>query len=625
MKRKALFALSGALCLAMTAPAYPAQGANDSLNAFEKQMDEFIAGQLTGNNGVGLSIVVVENNRIIYQKGFGFANKKDSIRVGPSTLFHIGSITKLFTGISIMQLVEKKLIDLDAPIQQYLPEFSIKYHDVPKQAITIRSIMAHQSGIFGDKMCHEEDTVYPMDDFRTFPQFAKGQYAAYHPNYITAYSNFAVAMLGAIIERVSGQKYEDYVRDNILKPCSMTETGFDPKKDNDSLLARPYDQNGNAVPYIYINGNPAGFLATNSNNMVNFMKMIMNDGCFQENRILNSQTLNSMFVSQSDSLPMKLHTPYAVNSFGLSWVLENENFDYLGKVVGHSGGINTYLSQILIAKDKNIGVFATSNTGFYPGDIAYFALMQAGKIFRNAIKPNLPEVPPVVTMPNEAKKIFTGTYCILGYNPIEIFFQNDTLFWQRPETQRISLVYHADDWASFTDHDTIVKEVRVAVRIMDGRKVLCTEQRSGIMMQREIAGCSFTPLDPVSDNIRHKTGLYTELSSNSDAFKVVLDTLPQSKAWFLSALRLDYNIPYVLNMAKDTTIIIQGLGRSANETAFFTGDTVNFSGYKFLKTAELPQPSAMAKMKDAEAPTLISAAEFLSDLKKRLKSSLEIR
>jgi CubicO group peptidase (beta-lactamase class C family) len=287
-------------------------------NLFESQMDEYIANQMKAINFAGLSIVVVENDRVIYNKGFGFADKEKGISAGPSTLFHIGSITKLFTGIGIMQLVQKGLIDIDAPIERYLPEFSIKRHDFTRRPITIRSIMAHQSGIFAEKMFHWSDSVYPSDDFRTFPEFARNEYAAYTPNYITAYSNFAVSILGLVIERVSHQKYEDYIASNILKPCRMDKTSFDPKKNNEDLLATGYDVNGNVCPYNYIAGNPAGFLASSADDMANFIKMILHCGYFNKHEILSSAVLSSMYQAQNTYLPMRLNDEYEANRYGLS-------------------------------------------------------------------------------------------------------------------------------------------------------------------------------------------------------------------------------------------------------------------------------------------------------------------
>jgi|SRR5690554_564010 len=128
--------------------------------------------------------------------------------------------------------------------------------------------MAHQSGLFGDKISNSMDTIYPSEDYRMYPEFAQNEYAAYHPNTITSYSNFAVSLLGLIIERVSGQKYEEYIQDNILKPCGMNESTFDPVKDYESLLAKGYDPGGHLSPYAYYAGNPAGFLASSSRNMV---------------------------------------------------------------------------------------------------------------------------------------------------------------------------------------------------------------------------------------------------------------------------------------------------------------------------------------------------------------------
>ncbi|HMA65501.1 MAG TPA: serine hydrolase domain-containing protein, partial [Chitinispirillaceae bacterium] len=323
---------------------------------FEKVMDEYITARMGEVNAAGMSIVVVDDDKIVYEKGFGFADKEQGIPVQSSTLFHIGSITKLFTGISIMQLAQKGMIDIDAPIQTYLPDFSIKYHVNTRQMITIRSIMAHQSGIFGDKISTEDGAQYPVEDFRTYPQFAQNEYAPYNPDYITAYSNFAVSLLGLIVERVSGQKYEEYVYDHILKPCGMDESGFDPVKENQTLLAKGYDTEGNLFPYYYINCGPAGFLASSSNNMAKFIKMILNDGYAQRRSILHPSTLQHMYRNQSIYLPMSLFDRYSsAYTFGLSWMLENHSFDYLGKVVGHGGNLPPYNSNLLIAKDKNLG------------------------------------------------------------------------------------------------------------------------------------------------------------------------------------------------------------------------------------------------------------------------------
>ena len=133
-----------------------------------------------------------------------------------------------------------------------------------------------------------------------------------------------------------------------------------------------------------------------------------------KNWILYPNTLHYMYKPQSTYLPMNLYDEYAsAYNFGLSWMLENRSFDYMGDVVGHGGNLPPYNSNLLIAKDKNIGVFVTANKAdFYPNEISYFALVQAGKIFKNLNKPDLPVVPNIATLPEYQKK-FLHWYLLL--------------------------------------------------------------------------------------------------------------------------------------------------------------------------------------------------------------------
>jgi CubicO group peptidase (beta-lactamase class C family) len=637
MKKSMYSVFCGILfCVAMT-DAFPSRGevekiSSDQIGAqcseskrqlFEKQMDDYIAQQMQESDAAGLSIVVVENNKTIYEKGFGYADKENNIPVDPSTLFHIGSITKLFTGIGIMQLVQKRLIDIDAPIQRYLPEFSIKYHIPTHRPITIRSIMAHQSGIFGDKNFNCLAESYPEDDFRNYPAFARNEYAAYHPDYITSYSNFAVSLLGLIIERVSRQKYEDYIYDNILRPCGMTQSGFDPAKDHAALLAKGYDVGGELFPYYYIAVNPAGFLASNSDNMAKFMKMILNNGRHDNKPIISPTMLQYMYQPQSRFLPMSLADGYASPyNFGLSWMLENKSFSYLGAVVGHGGNLPPYNSNLLIAKDQNVAVFVTANkANFMPNKISYFALALAAKIFRRIDKPALPEIPSSITMPDHLKRFYTGTYCVLNMNPIEIYSENDTLFFHELHSERIPLVYHADGWLSLSVNNELIPGIRLAVRRINNQKVACIEDRDEFLVHRMITGNNFDPEDTLSDEVCAMAGIYSETTSSQPALMMYPDTLSQSGKPFMTIRSLIDNIPIVVTPAENATLIIQGLGRSARETMYFSDDTLNSSGFKFTKISGLTTRGSLAPLAATKAAA--STVKSSEDVINRLKKSIE--
>ncbi len=591
-------------------------------------MDAYITQQMEMNNASGLSIVVVDNNRVIYQKGFGFADKEKNIAVTDSSLFHIGSITKLFTGIGIMQLVQRGLINIDAPIQRYIPDFSVKYHMFTRCPVTVRSIMAHQSGLFGDKLSNSIDISYPAEDYRLYPEYAQNEYAAYLPNTITSYSNFAVSLLGLIIERVSGQKYEDYVYNNILSPCGMVESSFDPVIDHESLLAKGYNPSGELSPYLYIADNPAGFLASSSRNMASFIKMILDNGKVRNNQILYPFTLKYMYTPHSIFLPMNLFDRYfSPYNFGLSWMLENGSFDYLGQVVGHGGNVSQYNSKLLIAKDVNLGIFVTANKqDFYPDQIAYYGLIKAAEIFRNLKKPDLPGVPHTATVPDFQKKLISGSYCILNDIPLDLYFENDTLYFQRSHAVRIPMVYHADDWFSFNIDGAVIPGIRLGVRFLKGQKVLCAESRDEFAISRQVIGNALSKRDTLPAQVDDILGIYSDAASGYPELSIYIDTLSQSKIRVLTVLSLLDNTSLILKPAEDNTFILQGMGRGAQETVYLKGDTANYGGYKFVKFKQIAGSSDFARSSVPEALSkssikLTAPEDVISNLKKALKKS----
>jgi hypothetical protein len=153
----------------------PAANCERKKELLEAHLDEYITEKMEAGNAVGLSVVVVANNRIVYQKGFGYADRENSVPVDSSTVFHIGSVTKVFTGIGIMQLVQSGQIDPDKPVQRYLPELQINYLESTGIPVTIRSMLAHQSGLTESYQKGAEGTEeYPTDyDFRMYAQFSK--------------------------------------------------------------------------------------------------------------------------------------------------------------------------------------------------------------------------------------------------------------------------------------------------------------------------------------------------------------------------------------------------------------------------------------------------------------------
>ena len=167
------------------------------------------------------TVLVARGGDILYAEAFGEANKDHHVANILETRFNIGSIGKTFTGVAIMQLVERGALELDAPVVRYLPDFP--YGD----AITIHHLLSHTSGL-SNYMAHPDyrasmPRLRDIDDF--LPLIYDQQLVFDTPGEAFAYSNSGIVVLGAVIERLTGAPYEEYLRDNILGPTGMTDTG----------------------------------------------------------------------------------------------------------------------------------------------------------------------------------------------------------------------------------------------------------------------------------------------------------------------------------------------------------------------------------------------------------------
>ena len=180
----------------------------------------FVQQQIKKHDVTGVSLALVDDQRVVWAEGFGYADKAHNLPATPDTLYRAGSITKLFTATAMMQLVERGLIDLDQPITTYLPEFSFKTRFPDAPPITLRHILTHHSGLPRDiarGMWSSTPQPYTtvLDDLTT-------SYVLHPPNYIFSYSNLGMTVLGQVIERMSGEPYATYVSRAILNPVGMT-------------------------------------------------------------------------------------------------------------------------------------------------------------------------------------------------------------------------------------------------------------------------------------------------------------------------------------------------------------------------------------------------------------------
>lgn len=300
----------------------------------------------------GAVVVVVKDGAILYQAGYGYADLEQRTPVDPATtLFRPGSVSKLVTWTAVMQLVEQGQVDLDADINQYL-DFEIPpYHGEP---VTLRNVMTHTSGL-EEKMkrlitSDPDDTVSLEAYVKHLPK------RIFAPGTTPSYSNFATSLAGYVVERVSGQSFDDYMDEHLFGPLQMDYATFrQPLPERlQPHMARGY-RSGSREPqkFEYVVPAPAGSMSASAEAMAHFMIAHLQQGEYRGRRILQPATAERMHTEALTILP-------PLHRMVLGFYEEDINGH---RIIGHGGDTRWFHSDLHLFPDHDIGFFISLNSG----------------------------------------------------------------------------------------------------------------------------------------------------------------------------------------------------------------------------------------------------------------------
>lgn len=378
-----IFVLLFALCSQMVFPQTAVSGPDYS--PLIKKYRTVIADQMKQNNIAGVSVALVDKDSVVWCEGFGIYDTTHRTSINGHTPLLIGSITKTFTGLAIMQLKEKGLLDLDAPVRKYLPEFKMKTLSGNIDDITIRHLMTHHAGI-PDFM--KDKFGYKNKYFTEVLSVVNEDYATYPPNTVYSYSNTGISLLGNIIERVSGKSYYDYIRDNIMIPAEMNESGF--FLDNTAPLSARlgYSLNMEEKPELPVFDAPAGCIYSSAYDMAKFLSVFLSKGNYKRSRIAGAPVFDEIEEIQNKDIFLDFGSPT-----GLIWYMY---FNSAGKCIQHEGSTLYSKSELSLSPDCGLGVVMLTNSAGGKRMVLrtnYDILEDAIKI--KGIKPEKKEQPPV--------------------------------------------------------------------------------------------------------------------------------------------------------------------------------------------------------------------------------------
>src|SRR5712691_7421721 len=244
----------------------------------ESFLDGFMPLQLGHADIAGAVVAVVKGGKLFFAKGYGYSDYEKKIPVSPeNTLFRPGSISKLFTWTSVMQLVEQGKLDLDRDVNTYI---DFKVPATFGKPTTLRDIVTHRPGL--------EETIKDLfvgseKDMRPIAQYLPAHLPKqiYPPGTIPAYSNYATTLAAYVVQRVSGEQFDDYVEAHVLKPLGMVNATFrQPLPDAlKPLMSNGYRlASGDAKTFEFVQVAPAGSLSASAESMTHFMIAHLQNG-----------------------------------------------------------------------------------------------------------------------------------------------------------------------------------------------------------------------------------------------------------------------------------------------------------------------------------------------------------
>ena len=545
---------------------------------------------------MGLSIALVDDQKIVWAKGFGYADKAKKKPAASETVYRVGSISRLFTGIAVMQLAEQGKIDIDWPLKTYLPEFSIRTRYPDADPITPRSVMTHHSGLpttFLKGMWTRNPDRIPglRKSYTELVYKITDEYTTSPPNFIFSYSELGMSLLGHMVEKVSGKDFVSYMDESVLAPIGMTLSSFWSTTSINILLSKVYKK-GKEIRPTFNRDLPAGSLYSNVLDMSRFMMMVFANGRVGERQILRPETMAEMLHPQNSKVPLDFNL-----RIGLIWMLNRtgRQLDYAGTAALQGGSLGEFRSMLIILPEHKLGVVVLANSPPI-SSILYIAVraLKSALKEKTGLTPPKPKSSPIVSLSKEELRAWEGRYaCIIG---IVSFKVKGKYLLGTLRGNSFRLLPHAD--GTFSPRYLLFGFIPIKISAMENMRISFAE----IEGRKVVALYSYgmfkgigEKIQPVSVSILkawlNRLGAYEIMNAGDDElfFKNIKLRYNSGLLIFDATILMANNlkVSVALTPVSDTEAVICGLGS-------FMGGTIRvvtidskqkllFSGYEFSR------------------------------------------
>ncbi|MDR2238384.1 MAG: beta-lactamase family protein [Chryseobacterium sp.] len=363
----------------------------------------------------GFAVSIVDDHSVLYQKGFGFSDVKERKPYTDHTIQNIASVSKTFVGIAVLKAQELGKLNLDDPVNKYLP-FKVVNPHFPKTEITIRQLTSHTSSILdnefylsktyflkpdqdltGVKLNFDDEQVFnPSDSVISMSHYLEhvlsekgkwnqGSFSTHKPGSVYEYSNVGTTLAAYIVERATGQSFSSFTGKYILKPLHMNDSGWKFEDISFSTFSRLYENPGTVLPYYFSISYPDGGLITNIHDLSLFMKELIK-GYNGTGTLLSKESYTLYFTPQltaSHFTERNDKNPYS-ESYNTGIFI---GFGYTG-YIGHTGGDPGVMSMMFFNPENNLGRIMIFNTNFSDkkGNDAFYGIWNALEKYQVRLK-----------------------------------------------------------------------------------------------------------------------------------------------------------------------------------------------------------------------------------------------
>jgi CubicO group peptidase (beta-lactamase class C family) len=322
----------------------------DSLALTRAAIRELVRSEMDASDTVGLSLALVDDQKVLWAEGFGYANREQRVPAKPETLYAVGDLSQLLTAMAVLQFAEQGTIRLDQPVREVLPEFSIRSRYPSAGSITVRQLLTHHAGL---PAMHFRGMWTPKpESLAAFLVRLREEFAVSPPGEVFSPSFPGYNVLGRMVEVLCRQEFAACLKDRLLAPLGMTHSGFGPPP----VLTQHYWQDKPA-PSLSVRDMPAAGLSSSVTDLARLVSMLFGQGKREGQVILRAHSLREMLRVQNDKVEFDLD-----NHVGIAWYLTGVHFPQARRVAWLNNRSPFSRGRILVLPDLKLGVIVLTNS-----------------------------------------------------------------------------------------------------------------------------------------------------------------------------------------------------------------------------------------------------------------------